>query len=104
MVNRIDRLYESGQVPPGKRPQKPKQVRREGEEEDTHLVRRENVAERIAPQLQDKVQISDEGREASRAERSKPAGERVSAETAAAVADTWYAAGYKLGRDAIESR
>jgi hypothetical protein len=107
MVQRIDRLYEQNRVL--KRQQEEavqhKSDELASEERSDGRVRRENIAERIAPHLHDEVQISDEAREVSRAEQvgHLPTDTPVSEDTLRQLSDSWYATGYQQAMDQIES-
>ncbi len=107
MVNRIDRLYEQNRLL--KRQQEEavqEKVERESSEERSDgRVRRENIAERIAPHLHDEVQISDEAREVNESEQAQQMPEEtpVPEETLRQLSDSWYAAGYQQAMDQHDS-
>ncbi|MCB2213657.1 hypothetical protein KQI52_16205 [bacterium] len=107
MINRIDRLYEQGRPLPVQKTDPAKQagVDRKMEAGDIGMDRRQNVAERIAPHLHDQVEISEQAREASRADAMTglPYASPVPEQTIHELQDSWYATGYQQALDQFDA-
>ncbi len=107
MVNRIDRLYEQGRPQPVQKSDPAKQtgVDRKAEAGDIGMVRRQNVAERIAPHLHDQVEISEQARAAIKADETKglPDASPVGEQTIHELQDSWYATGYQQALDQADA-
>ena len=102
MVDRIGRLYTdpAGPVQPtGKPTQQGKEVAKTAPERP---VRDLPVAARLLPDLQDRVEISEEARAAAQTEEVNGGEIGVSDARRKAISDSWYAAGYAYALELID--
>ncbi len=106
MVQRIDRLYEQTLTQQREQDEviRAKAEEAQAEERADGRVRRENIAERIAPHLHDQVEISEEGLNVSRSEEAAqpPDESAVSEADMQVVSQNWYAGGYQAAMESVE--
>lgn len=107
MVDRIDRLYNDPANRGVRRAEESeRQLPARGDEEaarEDGKVRRENVAERIAPHLHDTVELSDQARAANRAGAADEVeNDQQLRSDADQIADSWYATGVRQAYEAMD--
>ncbi len=73
------------------------------ESRSSESKRSEGFAASLIPDLHDKVEISEEGRQAARAESGEPVEAALPEETTQAVSDNWLSVGYQMARETLDS-
>jgi hypothetical protein len=91
MVDRVSRLYDTSPAQPPERAKAAERAER--------AERRTNMAARMIPDLQDKVEISEEGRAAA-ANLTVDQEVTVPDETRRAITGNWYSTGFQMAMEA----